>query len=77
MNDIATRNCICTKTLIVPPGKPHQKLGIPKKYTEGYYTSECTQIADSLGKLLTAKTHRITYTNRNRYRGNIRLLVSV
>ncbi|MBR8832477.1 MAG: transposase [Stigonema ocellatum SAG 48.90 = DSM 106950] len=61
-------HCTRTKTLILPPGKSPKKLGIDKGYTEGYYTSEGTKIADGLGKLLTAKTNRISKTNRNRYR---------
>ncbi|BAY48592.1 transposase [Scytonema sp. HK-05] len=61
-------HCIRTKTLVLPQGKPTKQIGIDKGYTEGYYTSEGTRIADGLGKLLTAKTNRITRINRNRYR---------
>jgi IS605 OrfB family transposase len=61
-------HCIRTKTLVLPQGKPLQKLGIDKGYTEGFYTSDGVKIADGLGKLLTAKTNRITRNNRNRYR---------
>lgn len=61
-------HCTRTKALILPQGKPISKLGIDKGYTEGFYTCENTKIADGLGKLLTAKTNRITRTNRNRHR---------
>lgn len=61
-------HCIRTKTLVLPQGKPLQKLGIDKGYTEGFYTLDGVKIADGLGKLLTAKTNRITRNNRNRYR---------
>ena len=61
-------HCTRTKTLVLPEGKPTTKLGIDKGYTEGFYTSSGDKIADGLGKLMTAKTQRITRKNRNRYR---------
>jgi IS605 OrfB family transposase len=61
-------HCNRTKTLVLPQGKSILKLGIDKGYTEGFYTYENIKIADGLGKLLTAKTYRITRTNRNRHR---------
>ncbi len=50
-----------------PTGKTPQ-IGIDKGYTEAFYTSDGVEIAAGLGKLMTAKTLRITRTNRNRYR---------
>jgi hypothetical protein len=44
------------------------QVGIDKGYTEAFYTSDGVEIAAGLGKLMTAKTLRITRTNRNRYR---------
>jgi IS605 OrfB family transposase len=70
-------HCTRTRTLVLPlcnqfgepsRGKPTKKVGIDKGYTEAFYTSEGTKIADGLGKLLTEKTQRITWQNRNRYR---------
>ncbi|WP_339381342.1 zinc ribbon domain-containing protein [Brasilonema sp. UFV-L1] len=61
-------HCIRIKTLVLPQSKPTQKIGIDKGYTEGFYTSEGIKIAEKLGQLMTAKTNRITRTNRNRYR---------
>ncbi|MBO3459270.1 zinc ribbon domain-containing protein [Aetokthonos hydrillicola Thurmond2011] len=61
-------HCTRTRTLVLPEGKPTQKLGLDKGYTEGFYTSEGQVIAQGLGKLMTKKTERITRTNRNRYR---------
>lgn len=48
--------------------KPTKAIGIDKGYTEAFYTSDKKAISEGLGKLLTAKTKRITNTNRNRYR---------
>ncbi|OKH60770.1 hypothetical protein NIES2130_01390 [Scytonema sp. HK-05] len=61
-------HCTRSKPLVLPHGLPTQKLGIDKGYTEGFYTCDGTKIASGLGKLLTAKTNRITHTNCNRYR---------
>ncbi|WP_243146651.1 hypothetical protein [Scytonema sp. UIC 10036] len=61
-------HCTRSRSLILPSGKPTQKLGIDKGYTEGFYTSGGKAIAPGLGKLMTHKTERITKTNRNRYR---------
>lgn len=61
-------HCTCSKLSVLPHGLPTQKLGIDKGYSEGFYTCDGTKIASGLGKLLTAKTNRITRTNRNRYR---------
>lgn len=61
-------HCIRKRTLIDPVDKPINVIGIDKGYTEAFYTSDGTEIASGLGKLLTAKTNRITRTNRNRYR---------
>jgi IS605 OrfB family transposase len=60
-------HCI-KKVPVTPTQNPIHQVGIDKGYTEGFYTSDGVEIAAGLGKLLTAKTNRITYTNRNRYR---------
>ncbi len=44
------------------------QIGIDKGYTEAFFTSNGDEIAAGLGKLMTAKTARITRANRNRYR---------
>ena len=69
-NDLLQFEIHCTRfrTLILPSGKPTEKIGIDKGYTEGFYTSSGVAIAAGLGKLMTEKTQRITITNRNRYR---------
>lgn len=56
------------RTLVLPSGKPSTSIGIDKGYTEAFYTSDGVKIADGLGAMLSAKTNRITRTNRNRYR---------
>lgn len=61
-------HCTRTRKLVLPEGKPTKKIGIDKGYTEGFYTSGGTKIAEGLGKLMTKKTNRITRKNRNRYR---------
>ncbi|MBW4499567.1 MAG: hypothetical protein KME57_08350 [Scytonema hyalinum WJT4-NPBG1] len=61
-------HCTCVKTLVLPQGKPNRKLGIDKGYTEAFYTSDNTKIADGVGAMMSAKTKRIANTNRNRYR---------
>lgn len=61
-------HCIRTRKLVLPSGKPTRKLGIDKGYTEAFYTSVGTKIADGVGRLMTEKTQRITRTNRNRHR---------
>ncbi|KYC41061.1 hypothetical protein WA1_23375 [Scytonema hofmannii PCC 7110] len=61
-------HCTRSRSLILPSGKPTQKFGIDKGYTEGFYTSFGKRIAPGLGKLMTEKTERIAKTNRNRYR---------
>lgn len=61
-------HCTRERTLILPSGKPTQKIGIDKGYTEGFYTSEGKAIAGGLGRLMTKKTERIALTNKNRYR---------
>lgn len=48
--------------------KPIYEIGVDKGYSEGFYTSNGDVIAADLGKLMNAKTARITRTNRNRYR---------
>lgn len=48
--------------------EPTETIGVDKGYTEGFYTSSGEKIADGIGKLMTAKTIRITQTNKNRYR---------
>lgn len=48
--------------------EPTETIGVDKGYTEGFYTSRGEKIADGIGKLMTAKTLRITQTNKNRYR---------
>ena len=53
---------------IIKVASPKKSIGVDKGYTEGFYTSDGIAIAAGLGKLLTAKTNRITRTNRNRYR---------
>ncbi len=53
---------------VVPVAQPTKQIGIDKGYTEAFYTSDGVEIAAGLGKLMTAKTNRITRTNRNRYR---------
>jgi IS605 OrfB family transposase len=61
-------HCIRRRALILPPGKETKQIGIDKGYTEAFYTSAGDEIAPGLGRLMTAKTKRITRTNRNRYR---------
>lgn len=61
-------HCCRTRQLVKPPEKPTNQLGIDKGYTEAFYTSDGVEIAAGLGRLMTAKTNRITRTNRNRYR---------
>lgn len=61
-------HCTRERILLLPEGKPTQKIGIDKGYTEGFYTSVGQVIAAGLGKLMTKKTERIAKTNRNRYR---------
>jgi IS605 OrfB family transposase len=61
-------HCTRIKEIKIRSSKPTKKLGIDKGYTEGFYTSEGNVIAPELGRLMTAKTERITKTNRNRYR---------
>jgi IS605 OrfB family transposase len=55
-------------SLIEIQEKPTHKIGVDKGYTEGFYTSDGDVIAADLGELMTAKTNRITRSNRNRYR---------
>ncbi len=61
-------HCIRRKVIKTNDIKPTKSVGIDKGYTEGFYTSEGNSIASGLGKLMSAKTERITKTNRNRYR---------
>ena len=61
-------HCTRKRTLILSNGKPTAQVGIDKGYTEAFYTSDGVEIASGLGQLMTAKTQRITRTNRNRYR---------
>lgn len=61
-------HCIRHRALMLPAGKPTEQIGIDKGYTEAFYTSNGDEIAAGLGRLMTAKTKRITRTNRNRYR---------
>jgi IS605 OrfB family transposase len=57
------------KVWVVAPTKtPELQIGIDKGYTEAFFTSDGVEIAAGLGKLMSAKTNRITRTNRNRYR---------
>ena len=55
-------------SFVLPREKPINQLGVDKGYTEGFYTSNGDVIAADLGRLMSAKTNRITRTNRNRYR---------
>lgn len=55
-------------SLTLTGDKPTESIGVDKGYTEAFYTSNGDEIAAGLGKLMTAKTIRITRTNRNRYR---------
>lgn len=61
-------HCIRKRALVLPSGKPTQKLGLDKGYSEGFYTSDGQTIAAGLGLLMTKKTERIARTNRNQYR---------
>ncbi|WP_226585901.1 zinc ribbon domain-containing protein [Microseira wollei] len=61
-------HCTRKRTLVLPSSKPDKQIGIDQGYTEAFYTSDGDKIADGLGQLMTAKTHRITRSNRNRYR---------
>ena len=61
-------HCTRKRILVLPSAKPEKQIGIDKGYTEAFYTSNGDKIADGLGQLMTAKTRRITRTNRNRYR---------
>lgn len=61
-------HCTRKRKLVLPSGKATQQIGIDKGYTEAFYTSNGDEIASGLGQLMTAKTRRITCTNRNRYR---------
>lgn len=61
-------HCIRKRILSAHPQKTVHQIGIDKGYTEAFYTSDGNEVASGLGKLLTAKTNRITRTNRNRYR---------
>lgn len=49
-------------------GKPEQSLGMDKGYTEGFYLSNGSKVADGLGVLLTKKSERINKENKNRGR---------
>jgi IS605 OrfB family transposase len=71
LNDIGELEIHCVRKLENP--MPHVSgempvLGLDKGYTEAYFTSNGDEIGKGLGELLTAKTKRITQTNRNRYR---------
>ncbi len=61
-------HCLRKVPIVIPTQNPTHKVGIDKGYTEAFYTSDGVEIAAGLGKLMTAKTLRITRTNRNRYR---------
>jgi hypothetical protein len=61
-------HCTRQRTYTLPKTNPDRTIGIDKGYTEAFYTSEGDTIAEGLGQLMTAKTQRITSTNRNRYR---------
>jgi IS605 OrfB family transposase len=61
-------HCLRERQIILSAKKPVEQIGIDKGYTEAFYTSNGDEIGTGLGKLMTAKTNRITQTNRNRYR---------
>ncbi len=61
-------HCLRKVPVVIPTENPTHHVGIDKGYTEAFYTSDGVEIAAGLGKLMTAKTLRITRTNRNRYR---------
>jgi IS605 OrfB family transposase len=61
-------HCLRKVPVVIPTENPTHHVGIDKGYTEAFYTSDGVEIAAGLGKLMTAKTNRITRTNRNRYR---------
>ena len=61
-------HCLRKVPVVIPTQNPTHQVGIDKGYTEAFYTSDGVEIAAGLGKLMTAKTLRITRTNRNRYR---------
>lgn len=61
-------HCTRKRQIVQIKGTPTQSLGVDKGYTEAFFTSNGEEIGKGLGKLMTAKTNRITRTNRNRYR---------
>lgn len=61
-------HCLRKIPAVIPANTPSLQIGIDKGYTEAFYTSDGVEIGAGLGKLMTAKTLRITRTNRNRYR---------
>lgn len=61
-------HCLRKISVVIQQNEPTHKVGIDKGYTEAFYTSDGVEIAADLGRLMTAKTNRITRTNRNRYR---------
>ena len=61
-------HCLRKIPVVIQHLQPTYQVGIDKGYTEAFYTSDGVEIAAGLGKLMTAKTNRITRTNRNRYR---------
>jgi IS605 OrfB family transposase len=61
-------HCTRKRKVVQVKATPTAVLGVDKGYTEAFFTSNGEEIGKGLGKLMTAKTNRITRTNRNRYR---------
>lgn len=61
-------HCTRKRKVVQVKATPVATLGVDKGYTEAFFTSNGEEIGKGLGKLMTAKTNRITRTNRNRYR---------
>ena len=70
-NEFGKLEIHCTRkrknNAVVKP-KTMPEIGVDKGYTEGFYTSNGDAIAEGLGQLLSAKTERQTWANKNLYR---------